>query len=62
MIIDLDSHLREQYFLDEIYRLDGPTLNSRPPESATENTSSPTLTTASTPGQEKRWLFSIIAT
>jgi predicted TIM-barrel fold metal-dependent hydrolase len=24
MIIDLDSHLREQYFLDEIYRLDGP--------------------------------------
>ena len=24
MIIDLDSHLRDQYFLDEIYQLDGP--------------------------------------
>lgn len=24
MIIDLDSHLREGYFLDEIYKLDGP--------------------------------------
>ncbi len=24
MIIDLDSHLREEYFLDEVYRLDGP--------------------------------------
>jgi len=23
MIIDLDSHLREGYFLDEIYKLDG---------------------------------------
>jgi len=24
MIIDLDSHLREECFLDEVYRLDGP--------------------------------------
>ncbi len=24
MIIDLDSHLREGYFLDEVYKLDGP--------------------------------------
>ena len=24
MIIDLDSHLREQYFLDEIYKLESP--------------------------------------
>ncbi|HWP34574.1 MAG TPA: amidohydrolase family protein [Thermodesulfobacteriota bacterium] len=24
MIVDLDSHLREGYFLDEVYRLDGP--------------------------------------
>jgi len=24
MIIDLDSHLREEYFLDEVYKLDGP--------------------------------------
>lgn len=24
MIIDLDSHLREEYFLDEVYRLEGP--------------------------------------
>ena len=23
MIIDLDSHLREEYFLDEVYKLDG---------------------------------------
>jgi len=24
MIIDLDSHLREGYFMDEVYKLDGP--------------------------------------
>ncbi|MGH7769554.1 MAG: hypothetical protein ACREQP_19070, partial [Candidatus Binatia bacterium] len=24
MIIDLDSHLRDSYFLDEIYKLEGP--------------------------------------
>ena len=24
MVVDLDSHLREGYFLDEVYRLDGP--------------------------------------
>ncbi|HZS03089.1 MAG TPA: amidohydrolase family protein [Chloroflexota bacterium] len=24
MIVDLDSHLREEYFMDEVYKLDGP--------------------------------------
>jgi hypothetical protein len=24
MIIDLDSHLREEYFLDQVYKLEGP--------------------------------------
>ncbi len=27
MIIDLDSHLREGYFMDEVYKLDGPYAN-----------------------------------
>lgn len=30
MIIDLDSHLREEYFLDEVYRLDGPLARFTP--------------------------------
>jgi predicted TIM-barrel fold metal-dependent hydrolase len=30
MIIDLDSHLREGYFLDEVYKLDGPLAQYTP--------------------------------
>src|SRR4029079_10260682 len=30
MIIDFDSHLREGYFLDEVYRLEGPYERFRP--------------------------------
>src|SRR5438067_8391302 len=30
MIIDFDSHLREGYFMDEVYRLEGPYERFRP--------------------------------
>ncbi|HYS50546.1 MAG TPA: hypothetical protein VEM33_01570, partial [Burkholderiales bacterium] len=30
MIIDVDSHLREGYFMDEVYKLDGPYERFRP--------------------------------
>src|SRR5258705_12432255 len=30
MIIDFDSHLREGYFMDEVYKLDGPYERFRP--------------------------------
>ena len=30
MIIDMDSHLREGYFLDEVYKLDGPLARFTP--------------------------------
>src|SRR5713101_1562234 len=30
VIIDLDAHLREEYFLDEVYKLDGPFANLTP--------------------------------
>ena len=30
MIIDCDSHLREGYFMDEVYKLEGPFERFRP--------------------------------
>jgi len=34
MIIDMDSHLREGYFLDEVYKLDGPLAKFTPKKPA----------------------------
>ena len=41
MIIDLDSHLREGYFMDEVYNLPEPYARFTPQRMATAETTTP---------------------
>ena len=54
MIIDIDSHVREIYFMDEIYKMDGIYSKLTPKKSATVSFSKPVFFIASIPSARRR--------
>ena len=53
MIIDFDSHLREGYFMDEVYKLDGPYERFRPVKLNDGRTTTRSSCIRSTPSARK---------